>query len=112
VTAPGQAPAPDGRVPAAPGERKEQARMKPPQHNAAGHPQEPGRRPEYVIVTWVSAQLRDRIQRNGASLAKILQVTDRKVPGPADPGPEDRKAGQPPAAREQQPGPGSAGRLT
>ena len=68
--------------------------MKPPQGKAAGHPQEPGRRPEYVIVTWVSAQLRDRIQRNGASLAEALQVTGRKVPGPADPGLEDREAGQ------------------
>jgi len=68
--------------------------MKPPQDKTAGRPQEPGRRPEYVIVTWVSAQLRDRIQRNGASLAEALQVTGRKVPGPADPGLEDREAGQ------------------
>ena len=94
MTAPGQAPAPDGRVPAAPGERKEQARMKPPQGKAAGHPQEPGRRPEYVIVTWVSGQLRDRIQRNGASLAEALQATGRNAPGLADPGLEDREAGQ------------------
>jgi len=68
--------------------------MKPPQDKAADHPQEPGRRPEYVIVTWVSAQLRDRIQRNGASLAEILQVTGRHAPGPADPALEDREAGQ------------------
>ena len=94
MTAPGQAPAPDGRVPAGPGERTEQARMKPPQDEAAVRPQEPGRRPEYVIVTWVSEQLRDRIQRNGASLAEILQVTNRHAAGPADPGPEDREAGQ------------------
>ena len=75
--------------------------MKPPQGKAAAHPQEPGRRPEYVIVTWVTAQLRDKIQRNGAPLAKALQTTGRNTPGLAEPGPEDREAGQPPAAREQ-----------
>jgi hypothetical protein len=105
VTAPGQAPAPDGRVPAAPGERKEQARMKPPPGKAAGRPQEPGRRPEYVIVTWVTAQLRDKIQRNGASLAKALQATGRNTPGLADPETEDREAGQPPCRPGQQAGP-------
>jgi hypothetical protein len=68
--------------------------MKPPQDKAAAHPQEPGRRPEYVIVTWVSAQLRDRIQRNGASLAEALRVMNRNAAGLADPGPEDREAGQ------------------
>ena len=68
--------------------------MKPPQGKAAGHPQGPGRRPEYVIVTWVSAQLRDKIQRNGASLAEALQATGRNAPGLADPGLEDREAGQ------------------
>jgi hypothetical protein len=94
VTAPGQAPAPDGRVLAAPGERKEQARMKPPQDKAVVHPREPGRRPDYVIVTWVSGQLRDRIQRNGASLAEIPQVTGRHAAGLADPGPDDREVGQ------------------
>ena len=74
--------------------------MKSPQGKAAAHPQEPGRRPEYVIVTWVSAQLRDKIQRNGASLPEALQASDRDAPGPADPGPEDREAGQWPHARE------------
>ncbi len=78
--------------------------MKPPQDKAAARPREPGRRPEYVIVTWVSEQLRDRIQRNGASLAEILQITGRKVPGPADPGPEDREAGQPPQPGNSRPG--------
>ena len=34
------------------------------------------RPPEYVIVTWVSEQLRDRIQRNSAALAQ-----DRQDPG-------------------------------
>jgi hypothetical protein len=94
VTAPGQAPAPDGRVPAGPGERKEQARMKPPQGQSSRPPAGTGPPPEYVIVTWVTAQLRDKIQRNGASLAKALQATGRNAPGPADPGLEDREAGQ------------------
>jgi hypothetical protein len=31
------------------------------------------RPPEYVIETWVSKQLRDRIQRTGRSLAEVLQ---------------------------------------
>jgi hypothetical protein len=92
-------------VPAAPSERKEQARVKPPQDKAASYPREPGRRPEYVIVTWVSEQLRDKIQRNGASLAEALQATGRNAPGLADPGPEDREAGQPPGLPGQQAGP-------
>ena len=53
-----------------------------------------GRRPEYVIVTWVSAQLRDKLQRNGASLAEAPQAAGRNAPGLADPGLEDREAGQ------------------
>jgi len=79
--------------------------MKPPQDKAAVRPQEPGRRPEYVIVTWVSAQLRDKIQHNGASLAEALQTTGRNTPGLAEPGPEDREAGQPPGRPGQQAGP-------
>jgi hypothetical protein len=58
------------------GQRKEPAAMKqPPDRDVVGHPQGT-RPPEYVIVTWVSAQLRDRIQRNGAALAQ-----DRQDPG-------------------------------
>jgi len=68
--------------------------MKPSQDKAADYPQVPGRRPEYVIVTWVSAQLRDRIQRNGASLAEAVQATGRNAAVLADPGPEDCEAGQ------------------
>jgi hypothetical protein len=34
------------------------------------------RRPDYVIETWVSEQLRDRIERHGASLAEVLRQTD------------------------------------
>ena len=65
-----------------------------------------------MIVTWVSAQLRDKIERNGASLAEALQATGRNAPGLADPGPEDREAGQPPGRPGQQAGPASAARLT
>ena len=36
------------------------------------------RRPEYVIVLWVSEQLRDQIRRNNAALAQELQ--DRGQP--------------------------------
>jgi hypothetical protein len=34
------------------------------------------RRPDYVIVTWVSDQLRDRIQRRGPSLDEALRTTN------------------------------------
>jgi hypothetical protein len=47
-----------------------------------GTPQ-PGRRPpEYVIVTWVSEQLRDRVQRTGLSLAEALRAGRAHEPGP------------------------------
>ena len=43
---------------------------------------EPGTRPpEYVIETWVSKQLRDRIQRTGRSLGEVLQ--ELKAPTPS-----------------------------
>lgn len=43
---------------------------------------EPGTRPpEYVIETWVSKQLRDRIQRTGISLAEALQARDTQMRG-------------------------------
>jgi hypothetical protein len=48
-----------------------------------GHPPT-GRPPEWVVVTWVSEQLRDRIQRNGRSLAGALQA-GTKPDSPADP---------------------------
>ena len=41
-----------------------------------------GRPPEYVLVTWVSEQLRDRIQRNGTSLAKARQATGTQTRAP------------------------------
>ena len=55
-----------------------------------GHPPT-GRPPEWVVVTWVSEQLRDRIQRNGRSLAEALQA-GIKPDSPADPGMADRAA--------------------
>jgi hypothetical protein len=79
---PSQAPAIGGRPPAAAGEPEEQAGRSLPQAQADRVPQEPGRRPGYVIVAWVSEQLRDRIQRNGASLAQAL-ATGREVSEPA-----------------------------
>ena len=39
------------------------------------------RLPEYVTVTWASEQLRDRVQRNHASLAQELQDRDRRRHG-------------------------------
>ncbi len=50
--------------------------MKKPQDRDASHT--PGTRPpEYVIETWVSEQLRDRIQRNGKALAEARQAASR-----------------------------------
>jgi len=44
----------------------------------------PGTRPpEYVVVTWVSEQLRDRLRHHGMSLAEALQT-----PGPRPGAPE------------------------
>jgi hypothetical protein len=36
------------------------------------------RSPEYVIVTWVSEQLRDRLQRNNAALVQDHQDSARR----------------------------------
>jgi hypothetical protein len=80
---PSHAPAIDGRPPAAASEPEEQAGRSLSQAQADGVPQVLGRRPGYVIVAWVSEQLRDKIQRNGASLAEALQATGREVPEPA-----------------------------
>ncbi len=79
-------------------ERTEQATMKQPPERDAGQPLAGSRPPEYVIVTWVSGQLRDRVQRNGASLAEALQAgkkQDREPAHqdePAHPELEDREA--------------------
>jgi hypothetical protein len=42
------------------------------------HPLAAPRPPEYVTVSWASEQLRDRIQRNNAALARELQDRDRR----------------------------------
>jgi hypothetical protein len=43
-------------------------------------------------VTWVSEQLRDRVQRNGASLAEALQAGKKQDREPVQPELEDREA--------------------
>ena len=57
-----------------PGQRKDTGMKQPPDRDAS-HPSGT-RPPEYVVVTWVSKQMRDRIQRNGRSLAEVLQAKD------------------------------------
>ena len=67
--------------------------MKQPQDEDAGHPLAGYRPPEWVIVTWVNKELRDRIQRNGAALADLSQLAGKQVPEPdTDPQLEDREA--------------------
>jgi hypothetical protein len=53
-----------------------------------GSPQPGTRPPEYVIEVWVTKQLRERLQRNGKSLAEILQ----------EPGDEKRETDRSPLA--------------
>jgi hypothetical protein len=54
-------------------QRKDITAMRKPKDRSAQS--EPGTRPpEYVVVTWVSEQLRDRIQRCGPSLDEILRT--------------------------------------
>jgi hypothetical protein len=75
-----------------PGGRKEVAEMKQPQDKDAD-PAPGSRPPEYVIVTWVNEQLRDRLQRTAAALADMRQVSRMRMPEPvADPLLEDREA--------------------
>ena len=63
------------------------------QNDDAGHPLAGYRPPEWVIVTWVNEELRDRIKRNGAALADISQLTNKQNPEPVtDPQLEDREA--------------------
>jgi hypothetical protein len=40
------------------------------------------RRPDYVIETWVSEQLRNRMQRHGASLAEVFRQADPQAREP------------------------------
>ena len=80
-------------------ERKEMDSMKEPQNSDRKEPQDKGaqhplagtRRPDYVIELWVAKELRDRVRRNGISLAEALEVGKEQDHGPADPELEDRK---------------------
>ena len=66
--------------------------MKEPQDKEVKYPLAGGRRPVYVIELWVAKELRDRVRRNGISLAEALQVGKEPDRDPADPGREDRQA--------------------
>jgi len=44
--------------------------MKEPQDPKVRHPLAGPRRPDYVIEVWVAEELRDRVRRNGISLAE------------------------------------------
>jgi hypothetical protein len=57
-------------------------RGKQPQGHDASHRQGTDRPAEYAAVTWASEQLRDRIQRNGTSLSRARQATDRQTRTP------------------------------
>ena len=70
--------------------------MKEPQDPKVRHPLAGPRRPDYVIEVWVAKELRDRVRRNGISLAEALQVGKEPDRGPADPEREDKEAEQPP----------------
>ena len=65
--------------------------MKEPQDKEVKYPLAGGRRPVYVIEVWVAKELRDRVRRNGISLAEALQVGKEPARGPADPDREDRE---------------------
>ncbi len=57
--------------------------MKQPQDSHTGRLHEAGRRPpEYVVVTWVSEQLRDRIQQAGTSLTEAMRAGSTQAPEP------------------------------
>ena len=52
-----------------------------------------GRSPVRPLVTWTSAELRDRLQRNAAALAEIHLARDEQFPPrEADPRQADREA--------------------
>ena len=56
--------------------------MKQPPRRQASPPPPGTRPPEYVVETWVSKQLRDRIQRTGPSLAEALHAPDTQPRAP------------------------------
>jgi hypothetical protein len=67
-----------------PGQPREGQRTGP---DPTAHPPAGARPPEYLIVLWVSEQLRDQIRRNNAALAQEYQdrgqVRHRRTAGPA-----------------------------
>jgi len=67
-----------------PGQPREGQRTGP---DPTAHPLAGPRTPEYLIVLWVSEQLRDQIRRNNAALTQQLQdhsqVRHRRTAGPA-----------------------------
>jgi hypothetical protein len=63
-------------------EEAEDADLNQPQDRNADHTKDACRPPDYVIVTWASVQLRDRVQRNGAALAETRLAIARKTPEP------------------------------
>ena len=53
----------------------------------------PGTRPpQYVVVTWMSDQLRGRLQHNKAALSDILRLRPERLPVPEDRQLEDFEA--------------------
>jgi anti-sigma regulatory factor (Ser/Thr protein kinase) len=75
-----------------PGGRKDMTEMKQPQGKDAD-PGPQGRPPEWVVVTWVNEQLRDRLQRNAAALDDAHRAAKKRMPEPVvDPQLEDREA--------------------
>ena len=67
---------------------------KKPQNRDADHDPYASQSPFGAITTWMNAELRDRIQRNGAALAEIhLARKDLQLPArTAEPQLEDREA--------------------
>jgi hypothetical protein len=64
-----------------------------PQDRSADHAQDASRSSTWAVVTWMNAELRDRIQRNGAALADMHLAKDAQLPvRAADPELEDREA--------------------
>jgi len=55
--------------------------MTQPQDKDPGHAGDPERVPERGRESWVTAQLRDKIQRIGAAAAKARHAGDGQVPG-------------------------------
>jgi hypothetical protein len=67
--------------------------MKQPQESDPSPPQGT-RPPEYLIVSWINAELRDRIQRNNAALIQARQNPGKRA---------HRRKAEPEAEREAEP---------